>query len=74
MRCRNLDEQTLHAGANVWLGEERTGGFHPEDTVQHPEPLVQQVRRVSLQVVDPLTRHDLKTTTQRVTRLSRLLQ
>ena len=61
----NLDEQTLHAGANVWLGEERTGGFHPEYSVQHPEPLLQQVGRVSLQAVQPLSRHYLYTTIQK---------
>lgn len=59
----DLYEQTLHAGANVRLGEERTGGLHPEDAVQHPEPLLQEVGRVGLQVVRPLTRHDLRSST-----------
>lgn len=63
-RRTNLDEKTLHAGSNTRLGEQRTGGFHPEDTVQHPEPLLQQVGGVSLQVVLPLPRHYLHTTAQ----------
>lgn len=61
----DLDEEPLHAGANVWLGEERTGSFHPEDAVQHPEPLLQQVRRVRLQVVNTLSCHYLHTTTKK---------
>lgn len=55
----NLNEQSLHAGANIWLREEGTGSFHPQNAMQHPEPLVQQVRRVSLQVVHMFTCHNL---------------
>lgn len=62
-RRPDLGEKTLHAGSNPRLGEERTGGFHPEDAVQHPQPLLQQVGGVGLQVVLPLARHDLHTTT-----------
>lgn len=58
----DLDEQSLHAGANIRLGKERTGSFHPEHALQHPEPLLQQVRRVSLQVVHTLPCHYLRTT------------
>lgn len=60
----DLDEQSLHAGTNVRLGEERTGSFHPEHALQHPEPLLQQVRGVSLQVVHTLPRHYLHTQQQ----------
>lgn len=59
-RLLDLDEQSLHAGANIRLGEERTGSFHPEDALQHPEPLLQQVRRVRLQVVHTLPCHHLR--------------
>lgn len=56
----NLDKETLHARANVWLGEKGTGSFHPENTLQHTEPLLQQVRRVRLQVVAPAPSHYLQ--------------
>lgn len=58
-KLQDLDEQSFHAGANVRLGEERTGSFDPEHALQHPEPLLQQVRRVSLQVVHTLSCHYL---------------
>lgn len=50
----DLDEQSLHAGPDVWLSEERTGSFQPQHALQHPQPLLQQVRRVGLQVVNAL--------------------
>lgn len=56
---RDLDEQPLHGGPEVRLGEEGAGGLHPEDAVQHPQPLVQQVGRVGLQVAHALPRHHL---------------
>lgn len=62
VKLLDLDEQPFHAGANVRLGEERTGSFQPEHALQHPEPLLQQVRRVSLQVVHTLPCHYLHTT------------
>lgn len=58
----DLYEQSLHARANIRLGEERTGSFHPQHAQQHPEPLLQQVRRVSLQVVNTLPCHYLHMT------------
>lgn len=60
-----FDEQALHAGADVRLSEERAGGLHPQNAQQNPEPLVQQVRRIGLQVVNPFPRHDLKTRSSR---------
>lgn len=60
----DLDEQSFHGRPNVWLGEERTGSFHPEDGVQHPEPLLQQVRRVGLQVAHTLSCHYLRNATR----------
>lgn len=55
----DLYEQPLHARANIWLGEERTGSFHPQHAEQHPEPFLQQVGRVRFQVVNTLPRHYL---------------
>lgn len=48
----------FHGWPQVRLGEEGAGGLHPEDAVQHPQPLVQQVGRIGLQVADALpSRH-----------------
>lgn len=58
----HLDEQSLHGRTNIWLCEERTGSFNPQHALQHLEPLLQQVRRVSLQVVHTLPRHYLHAT------------
>lgn len=56
---RDLDKVPFHGGPYVRLGEEGAGGLHPEDAVQHPQPLVQQVGRIGLQEAHALPRHHL---------------
>lgn len=56
----DLDEVPFHGGPKVRLGEEGAGGLHPEDAVQHPQPLVQQVGRVGLQEAHALPRRHLQ--------------
>lgn len=64
LRSWYLDEQSLHAGPDVGLSEERTGSLQPEHALQHPQPLLQQVGGVRLQVVHTLTCHHLQDTGQ----------
>lgn len=55
----DLDERPLHDRADVRLSEQRTRSLHPQHDLQHPQPLLQEVGRVGLQVANMLPGHDL---------------